>query len=316
MTEWRLTTVAVSAPKHLLNEFVDEDAPDEFAQSANKRQIAARQSEYHHRRFDRETTTRKDAFAEATDDSAATSGDGEVSSYADAMRLAALEREEQRVRREIERQRQEGTLETTAQSALPEGDKTPTGPSRWDDDDSDAKMVTAGDKTPTRGDWDEDAKPAAAVAPVEDAQPKKKRSRWDETPAQAAAVAPAPKKSRWDQAPAGATADDGSQPIKLEFGKVIPGAENMMRMLAGPSADPRNRYMSDEELDALLPSEGYDIVQPPPGYEQVRTPAQKLQETPISQNGFIMQEEGSGIAAAMLGNQQSLPNIEDRKSVV
>jgi splicing factor 3B subunit 1 len=30
--------------------------------------------------------------------------------------------------------------------------------------------------------------------------------------------------------------------------------------------DKHNRYLSDEELDAVLPSTGYAIVTPPPGY--------------------------------------------------
>lgn len=30
--------------------------------------------------------------------------------------------------------------------------------------------------------------------------------------------------------------------------------------------DPRNRPLTDEELDEILPTEGYEVVQPPPGY--------------------------------------------------
>ena len=42
----------------------------------------------------------------------------------------------------------------------------------------------------------------------------------------------------------------------------------------------RNRPLSDEELDSMLPSEGYKVLDPPPGYQPVRTPARKLQATP------------------------------------
>lgn len=42
----------------------------------------------------------------------------------------------------------------------------------------------------------------------------------------------------------------------------------------------RNRPLSDEELDAMLPCEGYKVLEPPPGYEPIRTPARKLTATP------------------------------------
>lgn len=42
----------------------------------------------------------------------------------------------------------------------------------------------------------------------------------------------------------------------------------------------RNRPLSDEELDAMLPCEGYKVLDPPPGYEPIRTPARKLMATP------------------------------------
>ena len=42
----------------------------------------------------------------------------------------------------------------------------------------------------------------------------------------------------------------------------------------------RNRPLSDEELDALLPTEGYKVLEPPAGYAPIRTPARKLMATP------------------------------------
>ncbi len=44
--------------------------------------------------------------------------------------------------------------------------------------------------------------------------------------------------------------------------------------------DRRNRALTDEELDAMLPPTGYEVVPPPTGYEAIRTPARKLTETP------------------------------------
>lgn len=54
--------------------------------------------------------------------------------------------------------------------------------------------------------------------------------------------------------------------------------------------------MSDEELDAMFPSEGYAILEPPPSYAPIRTPARKLMATPTplaGAAGFVMQEEGA-----------------------
>merc|ERR1719424_137952 len=44
--------------------------------------------------------------------------------------------------------------------------------------------------------------------------------------------------------------------------------------------DERNRPMSDEDLDALFPPEGYRILKPPDAYVPIRTPARKLMATP------------------------------------
>src|ERR1700694_2977460 len=44
--------------------------------------------------------------------------------------------------------------------------------------------------------------------------------------------------------------------------------------------DERNRPWTDAELDILLPSEGYEILQPPADYVPIQTPARKLTSTP------------------------------------
>ncbi|KAL0359679.1 UNVERIFIED_CONTAM: Splicing factor 3B subunit [Sesamum angustifolium] len=42
----------------------------------------------------------------------------------------------------------------------------------------------------------------------------------------------------------------------------------------------RNRPLTDEELDAMFPQEGYKILDPPASYVPIRTPARKLLATP------------------------------------
>ncbi|KAK9899151.1 ARM repeat-containing protein [Cystobasidium minutum MCA 4210] len=269
-----------TAPKHLLHEFGDDnEEADPFAESANKRQKAARESEYHQRRFERDL-----------------GGEGEQASYAEAMRLANLEREEQRVDRAIQDKRKEEEEQAKKEGAKAiEPDATPR-KRRWD--------VAADDKTPTGpgidGDasmsalegksWDEEAKPAAAAVP------KKRRSRWDETPAESAATGEAPKRSRWDQTPVAGGAVALQQP---QNGLAMPEGYSALPMT---EIDKRNRYLTDEELDQILPTEGYEIVTPPPGYEPTRAPSQKLQgaPTPAGSGGFMMQEEMSSAAAAGL----------------
>ncbi|KWU47309.1 small nuclear ribonucleo protein [Rhodotorula sp. JG-1b] len=295
-----------TAPKHLLNEFADEDAEDPFAATAKSRQVAARQNEYHHRRFEREVGE-------------------EGESYADKMRRAEIEREELRVRREIERRQQEGVDskgEPVKQLEAP--DETPRR-KRWDvaEPAGDVEMANAASSVGQErgGEWDESKLKGkeATAAPAE--TPRRKRSRWDETPAgvtAGAAPGETPKRSRWDQTPVGgvaATPGPGSlQPFGMTptaagtttINTVQAGTAGEGFLLIGGVMDRRVRWLTDEELDQMLPSEGYEIVQPPAGYEPIRTPARKLQETPLADNGGFMMPE-QGVSAEALGISTEMP---------
>ncbi|KAJ2741327.1 U2 snRNP component prp10, partial [Coemansia pectinata] len=58
--------------------------------------------------------------------------------------------------------------------------------------------------------------------------------------------------------------------------------------------DARNVFQTDEELDSLLPTDGYMIMEPPPTYTPIRTPARKLMATPAplrGSEGFLIPEE-------------------------
>lgn len=215
------------------------------------------------------------------------------------MRLANLEREEQRVdraiqdkRKEEEEQAQREGVKAIEPDATPRkrrwdvaaDDTTPTGPGI----DGDASMSALEGKS-----WDEEAKPVIKEGSV----PKKRRSRWDETPAEGstgtAAPSETPKRSRWDQTPVAG----GSVALQPQTALSMPEGYSAMPM---NEIDKRNRYLTDEELDQILPTEGYEIVTPPPGYEPTRAPSQKLQgaPTPAGSGGFMMQDEASSAAAA------------------
>lgn len=286
----------VTAPKHLLD-IEDDEGTSPFAETANQRQKASRESDYQLRRFDRDIgETRRDAFAQGQD------ANGEGTSYAEAMKLAELEREEQRVDRAIEDKRKEERAKVEKGEAV-KTDATPR-KRRWD--------VSAGDETPrgpqaTNGDasmtnlegrgWDEDTKPVEV---------KKKRSRWDETPAGPGAAAPGetPRRSRWDQTPVAGAGAATTQMLPMQSD---PYAMQMgMGMGMMTELDKRNRYLSDEELDQILPSEGFEIVTPPPGYEPIRTPARKLTGAAGGgELGFMMQTDAS--SASAMGLAPELP---------
>ncbi|KAG9309482.1 small nuclear ribonucleoprotein [Chiua virens] len=53
--------------------------------------------------------------------------------------------------------------------------------------------------------------------------------------------------------------------------------------------DKHNRYLADEELDAILPATGYVIVTPPPGYAPMVAP-RKLMATPVTEAAGLAPE--------------------------
>ncbi|XP_015893476.3 uncharacterized protein LOC107427607 [Ziziphus jujuba] len=158
-------------------------------------------------------------------------------------------------------------------------DETPTPGRVADSDATPAGAVTPG-ATPAGMTWDATPKLAGLATPT----PKKQRSRWDETPATMGSATPM----------AGATPaaayTPGVTPVGgVELATPTPGAIN----LRGPMTpeqynllrwekdiEERNRPLTDEELDAMFPQEGYKILEPPPTYVPIRTPARKLLATP------------------------------------
>lgn len=269
-----------TAPKDVLQEFAEmaeEDDIDPFAETASKRQIASRQSDYHNRRFKRQANESADAFKAVEEGTEVEGG------YQDAMRRQRLENEEERVRRIIEEKERQAREEGQDKMDL---DKTPP---RQEIIDA-VKDVAAVSSTKRKRRWDME-EPADKVKSeekggewskevLEEAAPKKRRSRWDATPAD---VGETPKRSRWDQTPA--VQDVPMTPI-------IMNAPGFMH------EDKHNRYLTDEELDAILPSSGYSIVTPPPGYAPLVRPP-KLSGPQVTEvGGFQIQESSDAAAAA------------------
>ena len=160
-------------------------------------------------------------------------------------------------------------------------------------------------------------------------------SAWDSTPGPSGGA----KRSRWDETPAvgggagmamGATPVAGSMgfmgatpvggfgmetPAAPRFGAVPMTAEQFHNMKWEKELWERNRPLTDDELDNLMPREGYKVVQPPANYEPIRTPARKLMATPTPMGGmtpmFQIPEEDLGARAQEVGAQPAdLPEIK------
>ena len=297
-----------TVPKEVLQEFADlaeEENIDPFAETASKRQIAARQSDYHNRRFNRVAQDSVDAFRHAEEGTEVEGG------YKDAMRLSRLEQEELRVRRAIEekerKEREEGKMKMDLDKTPPaaelqdvamelaaakelaearerEASSTTKRKRRWDVTEPTDENVDP-NKT-DQGEWSKEALEASA--------PKKRRSRWDATPAEnIPAIGETPKRSRWDQ-----VAPVNEAPMT----QIIMNAPGIMH------DDKHNRYLTDEELDAILPSTGYVIVTPPPGYAPMVAPRKLMPPQTTEVGGFHIQESSDAAAiAAAAGLAPELP---------
>ncbi len=78
----------------------------------------------------------------------------------------------------------------------------------------------------------------------------------------------------------------------------------------------RNRPLSDEELDAMLPGadQGYKVMPVPAGYQPIHTPARKLMGTPTPMAGatplYQLPEEVAGMRDALPTAPEGLPEMK------
>ncbi|KAL7751775.1 hypothetical protein RI367_002775 [Sorochytrium milnesiophthora] len=317
-----------TAPKALLRELeASGEDFDPMAGVTESRRIADRESDYHAQRRKRQLSPdRADAFGDGA------KGNGEARSYAEVMRQAELEREEHRIRKAIEEKKRaaaEGEEREGEPKRNSRWDQTPVRPSasEWEKDDAEQPQKPRSsrwDETPRVAQSEEPAKPRSRWdetprAPADDAEPTRKRSRWDQTPVASSsssaweqtpragtAVGDTPRKrSRWDETPVH-NSQMGATPL-AGMGMVtpLPGGVSIPMTPGGTAMseiDIRNRFLSDEELDAMLPAQGYKIMEPPAGYAPIRTPARKLMQTPTPMaGGFMMQDDMIAPKAADLG---------------
>ncbi|KAI5288792.1 hypothetical protein KEM54_004870 [Ascosphaera aggregata] len=262
-----------TATKEQLNEFATGGAEEEDILLAREKssRISERETDYQKRRFER-------ALSPARADPFAQNAEGEGQTYREIMALRELEQEEERVNKLIAEKRVKGEdisqeHKPTLKEEVPPGEPEPTPierkrKRRWD----------VGGETPAEGQ-------------LSTTETKPKKSRWDQAPAPG--TEPPKRRSRWDQAPsmpaaspAGATRAAPELPAGLPLAPVTFGTDVSIQ----------NASLTDEELDLMLPSEGYKILEPPPGYAPIRHPARKVVSMPAAIlsstgiGGFMMQE--------------------------
>ncbi|KAF2736588.1 ARM repeat-containing protein [Polyplosphaeria fusca] len=291
-----------TASKDIMNEFASGDTAeaDILMSRGESAQIQSRQTDYQKRQYDRALSPSRDGR-----------------SYKDVMKEQDVEREEARVQKLIEEKEANGGNEVLDHVPLlkdgvaaENGNKTPP----MDRSSRRKRRWDAGDEEKDEVKIIEEPKPVEAPAdkdtPMTDApEPASKRSRWEKTSAdekkpKEASAAPVP--SRWDKAvaPSASTA-----PPPPGAGQT-PHPTGIVPFAFGTDISSRNAPLSDAQLDALLPSEGYKILEPPPGYAPVRK-AVGVPQLPAGYQGYIMPEAESN--SSLLGKQlpAEIPGVGD-----
>lgn len=264
-----------SAPKDAFENVLKNDQQEEDPfKDIKARTIADRESDYHAQRTKRQLSPeRLDPFNKKA----------KGQSYREVMREVDVDREKKELERDIKIRDKREEEHRLRMEALKERDmkanrrrfdqREPPKVSEWEVDDTPAKAKSSWESTPvaeTKGKkWDETPK----------------ASSWDATPRTDAAT---PKRSKWDQTPT-ATSAVQSTPTPEQFAQMTPKEQQEIRIQQ--ETDWRNRYLSDEDLNNMIPVDGYVVLEPPAGYAPIRTPARKLTATPLPMDsGFNMQE--------------------------
>ena len=273
-----------------IGEWATGDAAEEMDLMQSKEaqaQIANRETDYQKRRFRRGLE------------------EGEGKSYKETMQERELEREEERVKRLIEEKKKEDVNGDEVDAAAEykatlkeEREGTPeAGKEEKSGEQKPRARKRRWDVSTENGDGTADGVNGNGTAPSGEAAAKK--SRWDLPAAVNGEAPPAKRRSKWDVAAAA-----GSTPA--------PGV-GAVQAIAGFGTDVlgRNAPLSDEELDEMLPSEGYKILEPPPGYEPQRAPVRRVvPATPANTGGFMMQES---VDPRSMGKQlpSDIPGVGD-----
>ncbi|KAF4696919.1 Splicing factor 3B subunit 1 [Perkinsus olseni] len=173
------------------------------------------------------------------------------------------------------------------------------------------------------------------VSRFSDAPPETPYGAGGETPDGSGSMGETPvTRSRWDDAvgrtPATAGATPGATPLVAATPGTTPlfqpGMETPMGLTPQFQAagygmtrldrelDVRNRYMTDDEIDALLPLTGYEIVKAPEGYEaqqQAHRMSVNQAATPLGETTGFSMPSGGATPAMMAGLDASTAGLSD-----
>lgn len=276
---------------------------DELRQISHEKIIAKREDEYHSRRRLRTLSpSRADPFSKIRHNA------DEQRSYADVLAEGKLAREQASLVRELRgsyRQRQQDVLEhstmhfegditrpakrqwemspSSVVAAVPT-EETPVNSSEWEDDelrapDSQSGKAFSSGETPLSASGTPLSLTSTPLSSVSSTY--SRLTRWDATPALSEGMGTTPVRgNNWaaGATPLAASLAPGEEtPLRSDVGEETP-----MRVLGRMSASvstisqlnmaARNAFLSDDELDVILPSTGYLIVDMPASYEAKRHP--------------------------------------------
>jgi len=190
--------------------------------------------------------------------------------------------------------------ELNAWDATPVVLPTRKGRSRWDQADA-TPLPGAGaaDATPLHTGGAADATPLFTAGGETPVGAPKKRSRWGETPISSSLHASADSGSGMSGVGPGMATPMHltSEQWKEKLASMTP--EQLQNLRIEAEIAERNKPLTDEELDALLPGEkdGYQILIPPDSYKPIRTPSRKLlmTPTPFGEEGFFIPLDTPGL---------------------
>ncbi len=198
------------------------------------------------------------------------SGETPVRSYKDIMAERELDKEEASLRRAIIQKKEEDAKVSQSEGGKKrrrwDNEETPLAGGGSSQTDATPLLVHA---TPIAGSVNKwDATPVAGGVST---------NAWDATPL-AEGAEPGKKRSRWDATPVNMTPSIAAAGAGTSTAMITP--EMTLALRWEMEVDARNRPMTDEELDQLIPIAGYKILKPPDNYMPIANPSKKLLATP------------------------------------
>lgn len=297
--------------KKIILESTEEE--DTLLKAERSSRISDRENDYQSRRLGRALSPPRQVENIMDVDT-----DSVSSSYLHAMKEQQLEREKEiLIRQSRKRQeRHEKDIKSPETQASNGNIITPSSSSgrsvkrrRWDMPTPNISSQSENEETREKSEWEENRTPSRiseneifSSTPIANS-----RSRWDATP-QRTSGDDNIKRSRWDATPIRSNIDNYESG---SFSLGTPGSASLNYSLVG-SLDYRNRPWSDEDLNLLLPSEGYAILEVPSSYVPIRTPSRKLDATPLAVStptGFQILPDDPIAARAVLG-LSTLPDAD------